>query len=52
MAKKRNHPHADAIHTAGWMSLFTLHASGRFCGFGPRCTGRSRLGHAEPYHKA
>ena len=24
-AKKRNHPHADAIHTAGWVSLFTLH---------------------------
>ena len=22
MAKKRNHPHADAIHTAGWISLF------------------------------
>ncbi|MGT8857917.1 DUF3302 domain-containing protein [Enterobacter sp. 186315] len=26
MAKKRNHPHAHAIHTAGWISLFTLHA--------------------------
>jgi len=26
MAKKRNHPHQDAIHTAGWVSLFTLHA--------------------------
>ena len=26
IAKKRNHPHADAIHTAGWVSLFTLHA--------------------------
>ena len=25
MAKRRNHPHADAIHTAGWVSLFTLH---------------------------
>jgi len=23
--KKRNHPHADAIHVAGWVSLFTLH---------------------------
>jgi hypothetical protein len=23
--QKRNHPHADAIHTAGWVSLFTLH---------------------------
>ena len=26
IAKKRNHPHQDAIHTAGWVSLFTLHA--------------------------
>lgn len=25
IAKKRHHPHADAIHTAGWVSLFTLH---------------------------
>ncbi len=24
IAKKRNHPHADAIHVAGWVSL-TLH---------------------------
>lgn len=26
IAKERNHPHQDAIHTAGWVSLFTLHA--------------------------
>lgn len=26
IAKGRNHPHQDAIHTAGWVSLFTLHA--------------------------
>jgi uncharacterized protein DUF3302 len=26
IAKKRNHPHQDAIHAAGWVSLFTLHA--------------------------
>jgi hypothetical protein len=26
MAVKRNHPHQDAIHAAGWISLFTLHA--------------------------
>ena len=26
MALRRNHPHADAIHAAGWISLFTLHA--------------------------
>ena len=25
MAVKRNHPHQDAIHVAGWVSLFTLH---------------------------
>ena len=25
IAKRRNHPHADAIHVAGWVSLFTLH---------------------------
>jgi len=25
MAKHRNHPHQDAIHVAGWISLFTLH---------------------------
>ncbi len=26
IAQKRDHPHQDAIHTAGWVSLFTLHA--------------------------
>src|SRR5437667_10792078 len=26
MAKKRNHPHQDAINAGGWISLFTLHA--------------------------
>jgi hypothetical protein len=25
LAKARNHPHQDAIHVAGWVSLFTLH---------------------------
>ncbi len=25
MAKKRNHPHQDAIHVAGWVSLFLMH---------------------------
>jgi hypothetical protein len=25
IAKKRNHPQAEAIHTAGWVSLFLLH---------------------------
>ena len=26
IAKSRNHPHQDAIHVTGWISLFTLHA--------------------------
>ncbi len=26
IAKKRTHPHQDAIHVGGWLSLFTLHA--------------------------
>ena len=25
ISKKRDHPHQDAIHAAGWVSLFTLH---------------------------
>jgi hypothetical protein len=25
IAKSRDHPHEDAIHAAGWVSLFTLH---------------------------
>ncbi|MFO7748003.1 MAG: DUF3302 domain-containing protein [Orrella sp.] len=26
IAKRRNHPQQDALHVAGWISLFTLHA--------------------------
>jgi hypothetical protein len=26
IAKGRNHPHQDAIHVTGWVSMFTLHA--------------------------
>ncbi len=26
IAKSREHPHQDAIHYAGWVSLFTFHA--------------------------
>jgi hypothetical protein len=26
IAESRQHPHQDAIHAAGWVSLFTLHA--------------------------
>jgi len=25
ISKKRDHPHQDAIHVTGWVSLFTLH---------------------------
>jgi Protein of unknown function (DUF3302) len=25
IAESRHHPHSDAIHAAGWVSLFTLH---------------------------
>jgi hypothetical protein len=25
IAKKRDHPHQDAIHIAGWVSLFLMH---------------------------
>lgn len=44
IAKKRNHPHSDAIHVAGWVSLFTLHVIWPFYGFGPRCTSLSAAG--------
>ena len=37
MAKKRNHPHADAIHTAGLACLHSMQY-GRSCGFGRRST--------------
>jgi len=26
IAKKRNHPHKEAFHAAGWVSLFLMHA--------------------------
>jgi hypothetical protein len=26
IAKRRHHPQQDALHVAGWISLFTLHA--------------------------
>ena len=27
IAETRDHPHRDAIHAAGWVSLFTLHVA-------------------------
>jgi len=36
IAVHRNHPHQDAIHVAGWISLFTLHTICLFYGFGRR----------------
>ena len=57
MAKKRNHPHQDAIHVGGWLSLFTLHALWPFLwiwavlykpevgyGFGPVAGGTAESG--------
>lgn len=44
IAKKRNHPHADAIHVAGWVSLLRCTSFGRFYGFGPRFTGQNAAG--------
>lgn len=44
IAKKRNHPHQDAIHYAGWVSLFTLHVLCRCYGSGPRCGGKTVVG--------
>src|SRR5437773_1839497 len=41
IAKSRDHPHQDAIHAAGWVSLFTLHAS---CGSGRWRTDPSGAG--------
>lgn len=47
IAKKRNHPHADAIHTAGWVSLFTLHVIWPFLWiWATLYTTGARLGHA------
>lgn len=47
IAKKRNHPHADAIHTAGWVSLFTLHVILLvFVDLGDALSTGARLGHA------
>src|SRR5262249_11263086 len=34
IAEARHHPHQDAIHAAGWVSLFTLHVLWPFLGSG------------------
>src|SRR5262249_53054124 len=52
IAESRHHPHRDAIHAAGWVSLFTLHVLWPFLwiwamtyrpdrgwGFSPRSAG-------------
>ncbi|WP_315974868.1 MULTISPECIES: DUF3302 domain-containing protein [Microvirga] len=36
IAESRHHPHRDAIHAAGWVSLFTLHALWPFLWIGAR----------------
>src|SRR6266446_5547100 len=58
MAKARNHPHQDAIHAVGWISLFTLHAIWPFLwiwatslhplhGYGGRPRGKTHQAHPE-----
>ncbi len=44
LAKKRNHPHQDAIHYAGWVSLFTLHVLWPFLWIGPHSGARTGAG--------
>ena len=45
IAKHRDHPHQDAIHAAGWVSLFTLHAIvAVLVDLGDDLPPRSRLG--------
>lgn len=66
IAKHRDHPHQDAIHAAGWVSLFTLHAIWPFLwiwamlyrpdrGWGmhvaPRANGETRLDGVEMLNK-
>ena len=59
IAVHRNHPHQDAIHYAGWVSLFTLHAIWPFLwiwstlyredrGWGFEAAGRSASTETEP----
>ena len=59
IAVHRNHPHQDAIHYAGWVSLFTLHAIWPFLwiwstlyredrGWGFQATGDPKTGDADP----
>lgn len=59
IAKRRNHPQQDALHVAGWISLFTLHAIWPFLwvwatlyrkdrgwGFGPTSPSPNTVDHA------
>ena len=48
IAKKRNHPHADAIHVAGWVSLFTLHVIWPFVDLGHALPPGAGMGNAKP----
>jgi CBS domain containing-hemolysin-like protein len=46
IAKERRHPHQDAIHYAGWVSLFTLHALWPLLWIWDAVARRSRVGNA------
>ena len=47
IAKKRNHPHADAIHVAGWVSLFTCYLA-VFVDLGHALPPGAGMGNAKP----
>jgi Protein of unknown function (DUF3302) len=44
IAKKREHPHQDAIHAAGWVSLFTLNVLWPSLDLGDGVQAGTRLG--------
>ena len=55
IAKKRHHPHEEAIHVACWLSLLTLHAMWPFVyhlgGHARKDGGRRREGEDGPVHR-
>ena len=44
IAKSRHHPHEDAIHAAGWISLFMLHLLWPFLWIWAMMYGRTAAG--------
>lgn len=48
IAKKRNHPHADAIHVAGWVSLYVTCYLAVFVDLGHALPPGAGMGNAKP----